>query len=87
MLRSKSHGITIGSSLKPLLSRNESKWSSICCCVVHRYVFFLDPCNIDIIQRKIKSMALCVSQCPTEELATYSDLKRFAMMNGESVTL
>ncbi len=30
-------------------------------------------------------MALCVSQCPTEELATYYDLKRFAMMNGESV--
>ncbi len=55
------------------------------CCFIHRFVFFLDPCNIDIIQRKIKSMALCVSQCPTEELATYYDLKRFAMMNGESV--
>ncbi|XP_056625056.1 choline transporter-like protein 1 isoform X2 [Triplophysa dalaica] len=50
-----------------------------------KYVFFLDPCNIDIIQRKIKSMALCVSQCPTEELATYSDLKRFAMMNGSEL--
>lgn len=46
-----------------------------------KYVFFLDPCNIDIIQRKIKSMALCVKICPTEELATYHDLRRFAMTN------
>uniref|UniRef100_A0A8C1QR30 Choline transporter-like protein n=1 Tax=Cyprinus carpio TaxID=7962 RepID=A0A8C1QR30_CYPCA len=50
-----------------------------------KFVFFLDPCNIDIIQRKIKSMALCVSQCPTEELATYHDLKRFAMINGSEL--
>lgn len=50
---------------------------------VCRYVFFLDPCNIDIVQRKIKSMALCVSVCPDEELKTYQDLKRFAMHNGE----
>ncbi|XP_059377889.1 choline transporter-like protein 1 isoform X5 [Carassius carassius] len=50
-----------------------------------KFVFFLDPCNIDIIQRKIKSMALCVSQCPTEELATYFDLKRFAMINGSEL--
>uniref|UniRef100_A0A7N8XX41 Choline transporter-like protein n=1 Tax=Mastacembelus armatus TaxID=205130 RepID=A0A7N8XX41_9TELE len=48
-----------------------------------KFVFFLDPCNIDIIQRKIKSMALCVSLCPTEELKTHQDLKRFAMLNGE----
>ncbi|KAI5626860.1 choline transporter-like protein 1 isoform X4, partial [Silurus asotus] len=48
-----------------------------------KYVFFLDPCNLDIIQRKIKSMALCVSQCPTEEMKTYEDLRRFAMMNGK----
>lgn len=52
-----------------------------------RFVFFLDPCNIDIVQRKIKSMALCVSLCPTEELRTYQDLKRFAMLNGEVITL
>ncbi|KAK1789346.1 hypothetical protein P4O66_015279 [Electrophorus voltai] len=50
-----------------------------------KYVFFLDPCNIDIIQRKIKSMALCVSQCPTEELRTYEDLRRFAMINGSEL--
>ena len=56
------------------------------CCVfvlVYRYVFFLDPCNIDIVQRKIKSMALCVSLCPYEEMKTYEHLKRFAMQNGE----
>lgn len=52
-----------------------------------RFVFFLDPCNIDIVQRKIKSMALCITLCPTEELTTYQDLKRFAMVNGEFITL
>uniref|UniRef100_A0A672GCJ3 Choline transporter-like protein n=1 Tax=Salarias fasciatus TaxID=181472 RepID=A0A672GCJ3_SALFA len=50
-----------------------------------RFVFFLDPCNIDIVQRKIKSMALCVTLCPTEELSTYQDLKRFAMVNGSEL--
>lgn len=48
-----------------------------------RFVFFLDPCNFDIVQRRIRSMALCVSLCPTEELKTYQDLKKFAMVNGE----
>lgn len=28
-------------------------------------------------------MALCVSLCPPEELKTYQDLKKFAMLNGE----
>ncbi|TRY90050.1 hypothetical protein DNTS_031571, partial [Danionella cerebrum] len=50
-----------------------------------RFVFFLDPCNIDIIQRKVKSMALCVSLCPTEEMTTYQDLRMFAMMNGSEL--
>ena len=52
-------------------------------CRPPRYVFFLDPCNIDIVQRKIKSLALCVSLCPGEEMKTYEDLKTFAMLNGE----
>ncbi|XP_062332454.1 choline transporter-like protein 1 isoform X2 [Osmerus eperlanus] len=50
-----------------------------------KYVFFLDPCNIDIVQRKIKSMALCVSLCPYEEMKTYDHLKRFAMQNGSEL--
>ncbi|XP_032364689.1 choline transporter-like protein 1 isoform X1 [Etheostoma spectabile] len=50
-----------------------------------KFVFFLDPCNIDIVQRKIRSLALCVSLCPGEELATYQDLKRFAMLNGSEL--
>ncbi|KAJ8382116.1 hypothetical protein SKAU_G00028940 [Synaphobranchus kaupii] len=50
-----------------------------------KYVFFLDPCNIDIVQRRIKSMALCVSLCPDQELKTYADLKRFAMLNGSDL--
>uniref|UniRef100_A0A4W4EBA0 Choline transporter-like protein n=1 Tax=Electrophorus electricus TaxID=8005 RepID=A0A4W4EBA0_ELEEL len=47
-----------------------------------KYVFFLDPCNVDVVRRKIKSMALCVSSCPEAELQTYEDLKKFAESNG-----
>ncbi|XP_018615236.1 choline transporter-like protein 1 isoform X2 [Scleropages formosus] len=50
-----------------------------------KFVFFLDPCNIDIVQRKIKSMALCVAKCPETELKTYGDIKRFAMNNGSEL--
>ncbi|XP_035017489.1 choline transporter-like protein 1 isoform X1 [Hippoglossus stenolepis] len=50
-----------------------------------KFVFFLDPCNVDIVQRKIKSMALCVSLCPSDELKTYQDLKMFAMLNGSEL--
>ncbi|CAN9510388.1 unnamed protein product [Ophioblennius macclurei] len=47
-----------------------------------KYVFFLDPCNLDVINRKIKSIALCVSKCPATELLTYGDVKQFALNNG-----
>uniref|UniRef100_A0A8C9T7I0 Choline transporter-like protein n=1 Tax=Scleropages formosus TaxID=113540 RepID=A0A8C9T7I0_SCLFO len=47
-----------------------------------KYVFFLDPCNIDLVNRKIKSMALCVSKCPDIQLDTYEDIKAFATVNG-----
>ncbi|XP_048826503.1 choline transporter-like protein 1 isoform X3 [Brienomyrus brachyistius] len=50
-----------------------------------KFVFFLDPCNIDIVQRKIKSMALCVSQCPEKELKTYGEIKSFAINNGSEL--
>lgn len=49
---------------------------------LNKYVFFLDPCNIDIVRRKIKSVALCVSRCPEAELQTYADLRKFANTNG-----
>uniref|UniRef100_A0A3Q3W4Z4 Choline transporter-like protein n=1 Tax=Mola mola TaxID=94237 RepID=A0A3Q3W4Z4_MOLML len=48
----------------------------------NKYVFFLDPCNLDIINRKIKSIALCVSKCPEGKLTTYDDVKQFALHNG-----
>ncbi|KAI4833120.1 hypothetical protein KUCAC02_016037 [Chaenocephalus aceratus] len=48
----------------------------------NKYVFFLDPCNLDLINRKIKSLALCVSKCPAAELQTYNDVKLFALNNG-----
>lgn len=51
-----------------------------------RFVFFLDPCNIDIVQRRIKSVALCVSSCPQEELKTLEDIRKFAITNGEEMT-
>ncbi|XP_015200599.1 choline transporter-like protein 1 isoform X1 [Lepisosteus oculatus] len=50
-----------------------------------KYVFFLDPCNIDIINRKIKSMALCVTSCPSVELKTYNDIRKFAQTNGSAL--
>lgn len=48
-----------------------------------RYVFFLDPCNIDLLKRKIKSIALCVSKCPEVQLQSYDDLKKFSETNGK----
>lgn len=51
-----------------------------------RYVFFLDPCNIDFINRKINSISLCVSKCPADELKTHNDLKQFALNNGEEIS-
>uniref|UniRef100_A0A8C5BP35 Choline transporter-like protein n=1 Tax=Gadus morhua TaxID=8049 RepID=A0A8C5BP35_GADMO len=51
----------------------------------NKYVFFLDPCNIDFLNRKIKSLALCVSKCPDEELKTYYDVKQFSLSNGSNL--
>ncbi|XP_070844398.1 choline transporter-like protein 1 [Chaetodon trifascialis] len=51
----------------------------------NKYVFFLDPCNLDLINRRIKSIALCVSKCPAAKLETYSDLKQFALNNGSQL--
>ncbi|XP_054459995.1 choline transporter-like protein 1 [Anoplopoma fimbria] len=51
----------------------------------NKYVFFLDPCNLDLINRKIKSISLCVSKCPSTELKTLSDLKQFALNNGSKL--
>lgn len=50
-----------------------------------KYVFFLDPCNLDLINRKIKSVALCVTACPRQELKTLSDVQKFAEMNGSAL--
>ncbi|XP_035992875.1 choline transporter-like protein 1 [Fundulus heteroclitus] len=47
-----------------------------------KYVFFLEPCNLDLINRKIKSIALCVSECPATELKSYKEVKDFALSNG-----
>ncbi|XP_053558594.1 choline transporter-like protein 1 isoform X2 [Bombina bombina] len=51
----------------------------------HKYVFFLDPCNLDLLNRKIKSKALCVSECPRQELKTINDVRRFAEKNGSAL--
>ncbi|CAM9159509.1 unnamed protein product [Lampetra planeri] len=48
-------------------------------------VFFLDPCNIDFINMKVKSIALCVSKCPAAELTTYNDLRQFALDDGSAL--
>uniref|UniRef100_A0AAR2M2Q1 Choline transporter-like protein n=1 Tax=Pygocentrus nattereri TaxID=42514 RepID=A0AAR2M2Q1_PYGNA len=52
---------------------------------LNKYVFFLDPCNIDLVKRKINSVALCVFRCPETELQTYDDLRKFAFTNGSKL--
>lgn len=65
--------------------RSAMRWFLVnaSCFWLCRYVFFLDPCNIDLLRRKIKSVALCVSKCPKTELNTYEDLTHFSANNGE----
>ncbi|XP_072460241.1 choline transporter-like protein 1 isoform X2 [Notamacropus eugenii] len=50
-----------------------------------KYVFFLDPCNVDLVKRKIKSIALCVSACPSHELKTIYEVQKFAEKNGSAL--
>ncbi|KAH0517155.1 Choline transporter-like protein 1 [Microtus ochrogaster] len=62
------------------LHRNTARY-----CVDRMYVFFLDPCNLDLINRKIKSVALCVAACPRQELKTLTDVQKFAEINGSAL--
>ncbi|XP_060943722.1 choline transporter-like protein 1 [Limanda limanda] len=48
-------------------------------------IFFLEPCNLDLVNRKIKSIALCVSKCPATNLTTYDEVKKFALTNGSNL--
>ncbi|XP_063151003.1 choline transporter-like protein 1 isoform X2 [Candoia aspera] len=50
-----------------------------------KFVFFLEPCNVDLVHRKIKSIALCVSACPRSELKTLADVQKFADTNGSAL--
>ncbi|XP_077464712.1 choline transporter-like protein 1 isoform X2 [Stigmatopora argus] len=50
-----------------------------------KFVFYLDPCDVDIVQRKIKSVALCVALCPPRALRTFHDLQNFAEVNGSEL--
>ncbi|XP_048359657.1 LOW QUALITY PROTEIN: choline transporter-like protein 1 [Sphaerodactylus townsendi] len=50
-----------------------------------KYVFFLEPCNVDLVRQKIKSIALCVSACPRNELKTLADVQKFAETNGSTL--
>ncbi|XP_041074919.1 choline transporter-like protein 1 isoform X2 [Polyodon spathula] len=51
----------------------------------NKYVFFLDPCNLDIVNRRIKSIALCVSECPSTELKTLKEVQEFGKNNGSKL--
>ncbi|KAK1175079.1 choline transporter-like protein 1 [Acipenser oxyrinchus oxyrinchus] len=51
----------------------------------NKYVFFLDPCNLDIVNRRIKSIALCVSACPSKELHTLKEVQEFGKNNGSKL--
>ncbi|KAG8436779.1 hypothetical protein GDO86_007747 [Hymenochirus boettgeri] len=51
--------------------------------MTHRkHVFFLDSCNLQIRNIKMSSVALCVSDCPQEQLQTMEDVQHFAKHNG-----
>ncbi|XP_020851118.1 choline transporter-like protein 1 isoform X2 [Phascolarctos cinereus] len=52
-----------------------------------KYVFFLDPCSVDLVKRKIKSVALCVAACPSHELKTMYDVQKFAEKNGSALCI
>ncbi|KAE8610501.1 hypothetical protein XENTR_v10012150 [Xenopus tropicalis] len=47
-----------------------------------KHVFFLDSCNLEIRNLKINSVALCVSDCPQEQLNTLHEVQFFAKNNG-----
>ncbi|KAK7929649.1 hypothetical protein WMY93_006044 [Mugilogobius chulae] len=53
----------------------------------NKYVFFLEPCKFDLINRKIKSIALCVSQCPSTQLQDLYAVKEFALQNGSNLCI
>ncbi|XP_069823827.1 choline transporter-like protein 3 isoform X2 [Dendropsophus ebraccatus] len=47
-----------------------------------RHVFFLNSCNLQFRDLRITSIALCVTSCPQEPLASLQDLQHFAKNNG-----
>ncbi|XP_078426918.1 choline transporter-like protein 1 isoform X3 [Cetorhinus maximus] len=51
----------------------------------NKYVFFLDPCNVDTVTFKIKSKALCVAKCPEMALNTLREVQNFALKNGSKL--
>ncbi|GCB71239.1 choline transporter-like protein 1 isoform X1 [Scyliorhinus torazame] len=51
----------------------------------NKYVFFLDPCDLDVTAFKIKSKALCVAKCPATDLNTLNDIYNFAKENGSKL--
>ncbi|XP_072114299.1 choline transporter-like protein 1 [Mobula birostris] len=52
-----------------------------------KYVLFFEPCNWDIQQLKIISVALCVTKCPDMDLNTFTDVQNFAKNNGSRLCL
>uniref|UniRef100_A0A6G1RGA5 Solute carrier family 44 member 3 n=1 Tax=Hypotaenidia okinawae TaxID=2861861 RepID=A0A6G1RGA5_9GRUI len=47
-----------------------------------KYVFFLNPCSLEMQSFKSSSLSLCVSSCPEEQLNSLEDLQSFARKNG-----
>ncbi|XP_078070212.1 choline transporter-like protein 1 isoform X2 [Mustelus asterias] len=51
----------------------------------NKYVFFLDPCDMDTTAFRIKSKALCVAKCPYTDLNTLREIYNFAKENGSKL--
>lgn len=49
---------------------------------ISRHVFFMNACNLEVKDRGLGPMALCVSSCPEKQLDTLEEVQLFANING-----
>lgn len=47
-----------------------------------KHVFFMNACNLEVKDRGLGPMALCVSSCPEKQLDTLEEVQLFANING-----
>ncbi|XP_045148099.1 choline transporter-like protein 3 isoform X2 [Echinops telfairi] len=47
-----------------------------------KHVFFLNSCNLEVKDARLNSIALCVANCPEEQLDTLEEVRLFANSSG-----